>query len=377
MKELCTAVIKSAKKAIDFFENRLQEDGSYGDKVKDIACYYKSPMMFILSGKPELAKKVLNYAKSHFLQSNGDFLTCTDVKSANGAYTEFWSYTNGWFIRSAQRLSYHSIIDVTTAYLDSFSHTSGGFLTHKPDSGDGVMDILTTAHLGLLNLERGNISRAEEAGRFLCRALDIQPNLGKGIFLRLNKDETIITSFSEKNAPLHIVSKTEPGQLYFMIGYPMAYLGLLYETTAKTEYLDSAKKYLDFALTCHEDIFTSGFSHKVAWAASLLYKHIEKPSYLIAVQRIVKHFIDSQTAEGIWYADDINNAYDQSAEIACWFIEINRNLTAVLEKKTMPSDAMTSAMFKQAIEDKKEDQLPIDDATMSLTFSGKVGGEGK
>ncbi len=345
MRGLYEELVSCADKTVSFFERKLQEDGSLGDGVVDICCYFKAPMMFFLANKPGLARRILAYAKEKFLCENGDFMSTRDTKSTNGAYQEFWAYANGWFVRAANQLGFEPITEPAGKYLDQFSQASGGFLTHNPSTKDGVTDILTAAHLGLINLEKGNLSRAEPAGEYLCRAVKAQPSLREGLFLRFNADGQIITDFPSEAAALHIVKKAEAGQLYFMIGYPIAYLGLLYKATNKSEYLEGAKAYLNFALSCHEDIFSSGFSHKIAWGASILYSITEDPSYLKAIERIVQHFISTQTEQGIWYADEVNNAYDQSAEIACWLIAIKENIGLVLEKKSKASAAPASLLY--------------------------------
>src|SRR5438105_2161303 len=100
---LCIKLSKSANQVVDFLESKLQKTGSYGNDAKDIACYFKSPLMFLIASKPHAAASVLNYIKVAFMSVNGDFKTTDTLKSANGAYVEYWSYVNGWIVRAANQ----------------------------------------------------------------------------------------------------------------------------------------------------------------------------------------------------------------------------------------------------------------------------------
>lgn len=105
----------------------------------------------------------------------GDFLTAIDKKSAEGEYIEYWPYINAWIIRVAQKLNRTDITDAAYTYLDAYSVDNGGYLTNKVGTdNDGTTDLLTTAHLGFLQLERGNIDRAIKAGNYILKVLEKQ-----------------------------------------------------------------------------------------------------------------------------------------------------------------------------------------------------------
>jgi hypothetical protein len=75
MRQLSKDLIGSAEKTLQFFESRMLLDGSYGEAITDISCYYKSPMMFLRAGKSDRAIQLLDYVKTNFLQPDGDFLS--------------------------------------------------------------------------------------------------------------------------------------------------------------------------------------------------------------------------------------------------------------------------------------------------------------
>jgi hypothetical protein len=320
--DLSSKLTESAAKTLDFFETKLLAAGPL-----DPACYFKSPMLFICAHKPEFANKVLDYIKAHYLQPEGDFMASPSLKSTQGEYAEFWIYMNGWILRAAHILERKDITEPALAYFDAYSHSNGGYLTHKLDRGDGITDMLSTAHGGLLQLERGGIERAIAAGEYLCNAWARQPDLETGCYLRADAVGHPMTEFTDL-AWAHTVSKREPHQAYFMIGYPAAFLVLLYEHTGRPKYLETAIAYLDYALDCDKSVLASGSSHKIAWACALMYKRCPNSRYIKAITEITDYFRTQQTSEGLWYPDKLNQSYDQSAEIACWFLEIAASLTA-------------------------------------------------
>jgi hypothetical protein len=197
--------------------SQLRDDGSYGPEADDLACYYKSPYLFQLSGYSREASRLLNFIQDRFMREDHDFSTSADHKSANPAFNEYWAYPNGWIAMAAQRMGRFDIAYPAFSYLRSFHHPGhGGFLAGRPHgSGAEGMDALTTAHLGLTCLYFGDVERARAAGRFLARLLAIQPELGTGFFLRLARSADLVTDFPEAAAAFHVVSAREPDQAYW------------------------------------------------------------------------------------------------------------------------------------------------------------------
>ncbi|MFZ0218629.1 MAG: hypothetical protein WAL30_00260 [Candidatus Aquirickettsiella sp.] len=139
MRQLSKGLIESAEKTLQFFESRMLLDGSYGEAVTDISCYYKSSMMFLRAGKLDRAIQILDYVKTNFFQADGDFLSPGDIKSTNSAYTEFWTYTNGWLVRASQQLSREDINKLALVFLDRFRNVENdGFFTHRLDLNDKI-----------------------------------------------------------------------------------------------------------------------------------------------------------------------------------------------------------------------------------------------
>jgi hypothetical protein len=326
IKQLVAKLSTSVAQTISFFESQLNNDGSYDKIIQDIACYFKSPMLFLAANKLEKASLLLNYIKNNFMLSNGDFCTNNKIKSINPAYNEYWSYTNGWILRAAIKLNFTDIIKKSSEYLDLYHVKGRGFLTNCISENTETIDVLTVAHHGLVNLELDNLDTAILAGDYLFNIFDLQQdNINDGFFLRINKNGNLLREFSSDQKLFYCISKIEKNQLHFMIGYPSAFLTLLYLKTKNQKYLDLAKAYIDFSLSCDPSVYECNFSHKLAWAASLLYKATGDNQYLIIIDKMSNYFISNQ-CNGVWFKESLIDLYDQSAEIACWFIEIVNNI---------------------------------------------------
>jgi hypothetical protein len=320
---------QAAERAVEWLATRLRDDGSYGPDADDLACYYKSPYLFQLSGRTREAARLLAFIQSRFMRPDHDFTTSAGHKSDNAAFTEYWAYPNGWLAIAAQRMGRFDIAYPAFEYLRSYHHPGqDGFLTSGPaGSGDGGTDALTTAHLGLVCLYFGDLERAQGAGRWLARLLAIQPDLRTGLFLRLDRSGHLVRDVPEDKAVFHLVSAREPDQAYFMIGYPVAFLAKLFEATADDAHLRAACGYLDFGLSCDGNLRSCPTSHKVAWGAAVFARITGDPRCAELAVTIADHLLDIQDPSGAWLVDQpAHTTFDQTAGIAIWLQEISAEL---------------------------------------------------
>lgn len=315
---------RAAERATRWLEQQIHDDGSYGLDAEDLACYYKSPYLFSLMGQRGSAHLVLDHIKERYFRSNGDFTTSEKEKSANPTFCEFWAYTNGWIAIAAQRMGRFDIAQPAYDYVKSFYHPKlGGFTTQKPyNTGNELVDVITTAHLGLTSLYFGDMERAKRCGALLADILDKQPDIASKFFLRVDGRGTLVTTFSHEAAGLHQVSTTEDNQYYFMIGYPIAFLGKLFQATGERKVLEAAKRYLQFAMSCRGNVTAFHFSHKVMWGAALLASITGNIEYATFASHIADHLISMQSEDGGWLVQEpFHVMIDQTAEIAIWLTE--------------------------------------------------------
>lgn len=210
-------------------------------------------------------------------------------------------------------------------YFQSLHLGQGKFLSHAPIvEGNRHTDVLTAVHHGLFYLESEQNEWSRQAAEFLRQAFNKQTDIDNRFALRLDSSNQPITEYPEEQQMFFSVKKNQgENQLYVMLAYPCAFLGLHYKKAANPDSLDFAKHYMNFILSCGEEIYTSRFSHKTAWAASILYAETGEEKYFSVVRRIVDYFIQIQSKDGMWFEEEGASVYlDQSAEIGCWFTQI-------------------------------------------------------
>jgi hypothetical protein len=319
-----TGYEQAADRAVGWLSDQLGEDGSFGPQADDLACYYKSPYLLALSGRARDAGRLLDHVQRRFMREDGDFTSAGDRKSANGAFQEYWAYPNGWIALGSLRLGRADVAYPAIDYLRAHGASCGGWYTHRRTAdGDDVVDALTTAHLGLLALSIGDVRRAERAGEYLARLLDAQPDLDRGLYLRTDSGGRIVDEFPADAAVFHLVSRVEPDQAYFMIGYPIAFLARLAEATGGHGHLRAARGYLGFALSCAGNLRASPLSHKVAWGAAVLGRVASEPRAIALAQQIAEFLVEIQDEGGAWLrSEPPHTSFDQTAEIAIWMQEI-------------------------------------------------------
>ncbi|MCA1707234.1 MAG: hypothetical protein LC808_29805, partial [Actinobacteria bacterium] len=65
---LRTRYEQAADRAVEWLATRLRDEGSYGPEADDLACYYKSPHLFALSGRTRHATQLLEFVRDRFMR---------------------------------------------------------------------------------------------------------------------------------------------------------------------------------------------------------------------------------------------------------------------------------------------------------------------
>jgi hypothetical protein len=328
--------LKASDKAARFFQQHLSEDGqlfgeSEADVYTDLAYYYKLPTLLLESGKVMEANLVLNYVKDNFLQDNGDFMTSSLLKTDNFALNDHYAYTNGWLQMGSQRVGRFDVAQPAAEFTQSFYNPSnGGWTTNAAYGGNNIMDMLTVSHFGLAALYFGNMDHATAAGDVLKNAINSQPNLGAEFFIRMNGDGSLITNPDDFTVPpFHVISNTAENPLLFFAGYPIAYLAKLSAATGDESYLAASRTVLDFVLSCDDSKYSFYYSHKAAWASSIVAGLTNEQSYVDFATRVADYLVSLQAEDGSFTVaqDNPMEVYDQTAEIGVWLREIYSELS--------------------------------------------------
>lgn len=314
-----------ARRACSWLRERVRSDGSYGLAADDLACYYKAPYLFLVSGDLPVAQRVLSHTRKRFMAESGDFETTSGIKSANEVLNEYWSYPNAWIAMAAQKMGRFDVAVPAYGYLKSFfDPATGRFMTHAPGAREhAVSDVLTTAHLGLMRLYFGDLDGARLAARALERFLELQSEPAEAFYLRISGSGDLIRTFPDPAAILYRVSVTEPDQAYFMLGYPVAFLARLHAATGESRFIDLARRYLDLALSCSGNVRAFVYSHKLAWGAAAAWGATGEARYGQLTRDIAEYLLEIQHPDGCWLPGEPDTtSYDQTTEIAIWLLEI-------------------------------------------------------
>lgn len=316
---------RSALRTVDWLVARTREDGSLGGECTDLACFYKLPALMQLAGRAEQAHRLLDHVRERFLFPDGDLRTSAATRTDDAVLSLYPAYMSGWIAIGAQRTGRFDLsFPVWGRLRDHWNEGLDGFAIEAAAEGGGdVVELLTCAHLGLAALYFGDLELARGAARTLRRFLDLQPSPETRFYLRMAEDGTLQTEFPREAAGLYMVAADQPGQAWFFIGYPMAFLSRIYRATGEARHLAAAREYFAFAQRCTPNLFAEHFAHKVAWGSAELASVTGDPAPRALSAEIARHLVAAQDADGTWMSDQpLHTQVDQSAEVAIWFLEI-------------------------------------------------------
>eukprot|EP00058_Branchiostoma_floridae_P004151 XP_002589639.1 hypothetical protein BRAFLDRAFT_99246 [Branchiostoma floridae] len=289
--------LTASQKAVDCLLNTICQP-DFRKEHKDLAFYFKSVTSLLLGGKVREANIVLDHIKDTCTK-DGDYISPgaeVGQKSANGAYNEFWAYANGWIAMGAMRLQRFDVAYSAYAYIqEKFFHPALGGATVKA------------------------YSKTEMLYNIFCSCQYVIVVLAQ------------VKDFPAEAAAICAVKATEPNQLYFFLGYPVAFLVKLAAATGNQSFRDCAEDILEFGMRCHESMYSSNFSHKVGWGAACLAaactNRDNKEKYIQVATKIADHLVSLQSDRGSFLdsGPEMDNL-DQSAEISVWLREIATEL---------------------------------------------------
>ncbi|CAD5111142.1 unnamed protein product [Dimorphilus gyrociliatus] len=301
----------------EWFETNFSKETGLNHN-DDIAIYFKVPSMLLAGDSEEKANEVQQFIMKNFLMNTGDFKKAENCKTENPTYIEYYSYMNCWIMRSGLKLK----IDMTNSF-DYIHNNFNNYELKDVSASDNCIELLTVANIGYTYLIKGDLQEAIRAANCLEHFWNIQQEKDKYFYLRMDKHQKLIKSNPEN--PFYCISKTNDNQLYFFLGFPISFLAELYDLTKDKKYLNLSKSYYNYTINCH-GIFKSNFSHKVSWAASILYRITGDNIYLDAIEKITNHILENRDKTGLWLTNDGSIDYDQTAEFANWFFEIIKNI---------------------------------------------------
>jgi hypothetical protein len=304
----------------------------------DLATHYKPPYLMQLAGRPCEARRILDGISARFQQGNGDFLSRPHFRTADPVLARYPAYMTGWIAMAAHKIGRFDLSLPAWRFLQRFWHEVPPGFTLQPRSdpaattdmeADGesagtTLELLTCAHLGLASLYLGDLERARGAGRSLQRFLDLQPFPSSRLYLRMTPEEHLKTEFPAETAGLHVVDAGQPGQAWFFIGYPIAFLCRLHQATGEPAPLVTARGYGAFAEACAPRMVGEPLAHKVAWGCAELAATTGDTAPRSLSEAIVRHLLEGQGIDGAWLPEaQLATRIDKSVEIAIWLLEVS------------------------------------------------------
>ena len=99
-------------------------------------------------------------------------------------------------------------------------------------------------------------------------------------------------------------------------------------------YIDGARRYLDFALSCGDSLYTFIKSHKVAMGAAIVAAITKEAKHAILATKIADNLLTTRTDDGMFLSTSpLIERVDQTAENCGWMREIATELESYLRKQ--------------------------------------------
>lgn len=321
----------AARRAADWLLSQQLDDGSLGPERRDIMYYCKVPQLLQSMGHAHAANRMIDYVARNFQQQDGRFANSPTDKTIDPVAREYEAYIDGWLAIAAHRGGRFELARPAWARLRRFSNPGfGGFCLTGHYRGDGsdVIELLTTAHLGMTALFCGELPLALAAGHCLRRFWEHQPEPGRRLLLRMDDTGEFIVDWPDDAAHLHVVDNSKPGQAWFFVGYPIAFLVMLTHATSNSAnlaraHLATAKAFAGFAERSGDALLADHHADAVAWGLGLLAKVTADPKYRELAESIARGVIARQSEDGTWQdgGSDLDRVH-QTAETALRLFEM-------------------------------------------------------
>ena len=321
---LATRCAEAGLSAAAALARHQQADGSFGPDAADLAAIYKAPSAFLLGGRPRAAQAATDHLVRAHLRPDGDLHTAPGLITADPVLSQYRGYLTGWVAMGAQRLGRYDLSLPAWGYFRRSHHqTLGGSTCDGPARTNSGQELFMSAHLGMCALTFCDIAVAEGAGLALERFLDAQPDPDR-LLLRMDVDGALVTDFPKDAAALYQVDRTQPGQCWFFAGYPIAFLTRLYQAIHAEAVLEAAERYVRFVLPAGDLLAGEHFAHKVGWGLGLYARVTGDQAALALSARVAESLVAAQHDDGLWLPDaPLVTRLDQSAEVACWLLELS------------------------------------------------------
>jgi len=271
-------------------EEHLQSDGRWRQPASADGYFSLVPYANAI-GRSEWALAALRHVQRTFIDSDGS-LSQESNRDAMVPYVPAWIAWGAW--QSEVLGLSASLLDQVCSY--QCPHTGGFFgSTEGRETGAGWIDFDSTT-IGTIVLARcGRVEASVRAADFLLRLYESQEELDHGFCTSWRAPGGLTSAGIPPTATL---SWAEPKQHYYRAGLFVLALTYVHGATADPQYRDCAIALYDRVVTHAADLWTNTLSHKMCWAATLLYSATGQAHYLGQACRFADHLVTLQQANG-------------------------------------------------------------------------------
>ncbi len=311
MRDRLTLYRETGRKAVEYQLQYLQPDGGYIWDGYANDAFHKQAYSWAIAGHVPEAHRLLTWVFHNRLREDGE------LKSYNG---DFYKYS--WFFQGAHRLGRFDLSYPVISNNIAAQTMCGGLPLF---AGDTYCRSLATCWTGVSAIYAGNLEVARRAAEWAISVYQQQPEQGK-FYFQTSRCGQLVTPDMHPEGALHI-DCSRPKQDYWEVGLPMQLMCRLYMVTRKQRYLDYARKFFEFKLSCYEDAFTFVGSGKSSLAAALYYLITGDEQARDCAMKFADFLVDTQYPEGGWRdpdePDQLLIYIDHAAEFNIWLHELS------------------------------------------------------
>ena len=289
------------RRGIDFILANLGADGAPRDAGRPRVTYYRQPWALAVSGETGAACRLVDWIERTGLGEGGAFHG--GVPWSPEANRAFNTYAETCLAYGATLLRRFDIARRAMRFAFHFQDpaTGGVFMDRDRTGGDGPQLLFLTSQLGMSAVITGHLDAALNAGAWLRRLWEAQPDLPRRLYTVWTRDGGLATSIPPGDNERHYVNDArEVRQYHYNGGIAAACLAHLGMATGDQDWLDLARAYQRFSMETTEGQFETKQVCKSAWGAGLLSLATGDASYLAWLLRMGDWFAAGQEPDGGW-----------------------------------------------------------------------------
>ena len=305
----CSAV----ENALKWLSPHFGDEEAWAAGPHPLVTYHKFPYLLSVTGHAEECQRALIWVKEHLLAEDGDFSVSPDGGKEGPVRARVRG--KAWVVMAAQHTGRFDISRPAADFIASQQGMATGGVYDMDPAGNRkpFADVRTTACAGLVFLSVGMLKRARAAGRFLCRAMELQAE-EKAFHVRMDSQSRPVRTFPRAEASQYTVARVRGRTQLSFLGIPIVFLGKLFLATGESEWMDSAVNYFTLAEGYSKEAWAGEDSGPVGWGAATLYAITRRRLYYDACERVTQEWIRIQRPDGSWLPR--GKAVDEDGTIA-------------------------------------------------------------